>query len=204
MAVAALLHPEILDPELPTEPIRPEQVAAPLECGDHVVVVHLWAHHLLLAPDGAPIGPVGPHVAPIEQLLPEHGRLRAQGVHIVAHLEQSPAPRALIDDLRERVSVLAAPRALEPGVVWHIGLPAGVGHLSGRVRRRRQYTRFDLSGKHRTPAAGRDQDQQAIGRGARSSPWSLWGPIRPSRWADAPETIPPPLSRSSPSSPREG
>src|SRR5262245_63770769 len=99
MAVAALLHPEVGDPEHLAEALRPEEVRAPLVHGDDVLVVDLREHPLLLAPDRRAVGPLAGLVAVVEEPHPGHGAPVAKRLDVVADLEQVPAAAAVVDDL---------------------------------------------------------------------------------------------------------
>ena len=128
VGVAALLDPEVLDPEHLAVAVRPQEVRASLVGRDDALVVEEGDHPLLLPPHAGPVGEQVPPVAVVEELHPGRGRPAPEGLEIVDHVEEVVARGTAVDDLQQAVAAGAAVDALEPGAVL-----AHDTHLSGIV-----------------------------------------------------------------------
>src|SRR5262245_5858447 len=119
MAVAALLHPEIAETELPAETLGPEEVCPPLVHGDDVCGIDGWADPLHLAPDRAAIGIARAHIARVEKVLPLLRRAITQRLHVVHHFQQRAALFAAIHDFIQGIALVATLLTLKPGLITH-------------------------------------------------------------------------------------
>src|SRR5262249_4721827 len=118
--VAALLDPQVRQPDLASEALGPEQIRAALEHADDVLVGDLGKDHLLPAPDARSVRPLRRVDARVEELLPGVAAGPGEARLVVRDLEQLTALPASVDDL-EDVVLLPAGRidALEPAPIFH-------------------------------------------------------------------------------------
>ncbi len=119
VAVAAQLDPQVFHTDLLPQPLGPKAVGVSLVHGDHVLVGHLGADPFFLAPHPAAIGPFVGADALVEELYPGSGATGLQGLDVVLHVQQPTALLAAVDDVVDRIALIAATNALEPGVVGH-------------------------------------------------------------------------------------
>ncbi len=117
MRIAAHLHPQVLDPEIPPVALRPEDVGAPFVHRHDVLVADVGADPFLLPPDPGAVGPGGALVAVVEQLHPLHRAPLAQGLAAVLDLQQVAARRTVVDRLPDGVIAPAARRTAKRGVI---------------------------------------------------------------------------------------
>ena len=73
VAVTTQLHPQVLDSQLPAQPLGQEAVGIALVHGDHILILHLGADPLLLAPHARAVGPLVGADALVEELHPGGG-----------------------------------------------------------------------------------------------------------------------------------
>ena len=117
VGVAALLDPQVLDPEHLPVAIGPQEVRPALVGRDDALVVDEGDHPLLLAPHPGTVREHVPAVAVVEELHPGRGRPAAERLGVVDHVQEVVARRAAVDDLEQTVPAGAAVDAFEPGAV---------------------------------------------------------------------------------------
>src|SRR5262249_32295988 len=118
VGVAALLDPEILDPEHLAVAVGPQEVRPALVGRDDALVVDEGDDPLLLAPHAGAVREHVPAIAVVEQLHPGRRRAPPQGLEVVDHVEEVVAGGTAVDDLEQAVPPGATVDALEPSAVF--------------------------------------------------------------------------------------
>ena len=120
VGVAAELEPEVVHADELAEPLGPEEVGSAFVERDDVVVGDLRQDPFLFAPDARAIGPLGGLVTVLEELHPRLGAAVGEGLHVVLYFQQRIAGLAAINDLVERILLIALfIDTLKPGSIWH-------------------------------------------------------------------------------------
>ena len=110
MAVAALLHPQVIHAEhLAAVAVSPEEVGVALEHGDDVVVRNSGEDPLLLAPHAGAVRPDGLADALVKESLPVLRRVDGKGLHVVLDIEET-AVLAPVDDVVDGVLLVLIAR----------------------------------------------------------------------------------------------
>jgi len=87
VAVATQLHPQVFHADLPPQSLGPEAIGVPFVHRDHVLIGHLGANPLFLAPHSTAIRPFVGADALIEEFHPGGSAARLQGLDIVLHIQ---------------------------------------------------------------------------------------------------------------------